>query len=112
MGKYIMAIMAQNQLTEKVEIVPLINEPAAGMAGSPAFGRRWFSREVLEIAADALRFVDIIEIILAATFSYALVQTQLPTEFELVRLKDTLVGALCAPLILHWCGLYQVNIIL
>ena len=59
-----MAIMAQNQLTEKVEIVPLINEPAAGMAGSPAFGRRWFSREVLEIAADALRFVDIIEIIL------------------------------------------------
>src|SRR5579859_1658020 len=107
-----MSITAHNQLSERMKIVPLMNDSADGLAAPANFGRRWFSREVLEITADALRFIDIVEIILAALISYALVETRLPAELGLMHLKDTLVGALCAPLVLHWCGLYQVRVLL
>ena len=102
-----MSLTAQNSLSDEIVIPAIANDAAAYYAAPPIFGRRWFSREILEVAAGALRFLDVIEFISASFLSFYVMNSHLPAEFEVAHLKYTLVGALLAPLVLHWCGLYQ-----
>jgi Undecaprenyl-phosphate glucose phosphotransferase len=102
-----MSLTAQSPLSDEIVIPAVANDTVPYYAVAPVFGRRWFSREILEVAAAALRFLDIIELISASFISFYLISSRLPATFDAAHLKYTLVGALLAPLVLHWCGLYQ-----
>lgn len=102
-----MSLTAQRPLTDEVVIPAVANDPIPYYETPPTFGRRWFSREMLEVVAGALRFLDVIEIISASFLSFYLLRSLLPSELEVAHLQYTLVGTLFAPLVLHWCGLYQ-----
>jgi Undecaprenyl-phosphate glucose phosphotransferase len=102
-----MSLTAQSPLSDKIVIPAVANDTAPYYEAAPVFGRRWFSREILEVAAGALRFLDVVELISASFVSFYLMSSRLPAAFDVAHLKYTLVGALLAPLVLHWCGLYQ-----
>jgi len=101
-----MSITAQSQLSDGIAIPAAANDTGPLYSSPPTFGQRWFSREILEIAAGALRFLDIIELIIASLISYALVQSD-PAAVEVAHSKYALVGTLLAPFVFHWCGLYH-----
>jgi len=102
-----MSITAQSPTTDEVVVPDVANDAQPYYSAPPSFERRWFSREIIEVGAGALRFIDIIEVILASFVSFFLFRPQLPVSLEVDHLKYTVVGALLLPFVMHWCGVYQ-----
>ena len=102
-----MSITAQSPLTDEIAVPVVANDAQPYYAAPPSFGRRWFSREIIEIASGALRFIDVIEVIAASFVAFFLFRPQLPVSLEVDHLKYALVGALLLPFVMHWCGVYQ-----
>jgi polysaccharide biosynthesis protein PslA len=103
-----MALAAHNQGIEQVTTILPTAKTAFNLPASHRLGGRWFSRELLEVISDSFRFIDVIGLILAGFATYFFVEDRLTDELALVHLQGMLVGALSAPFLLHFCGLYRV----
>ena len=102
-----MSVTARSPVTHDISL-PAVTDDVQPCYSAPAtFARRWFYREIIEVAVGALRFIDLIAIISASFLSFFLLRSQLPDSLALSHSKYALVGALLLPFVLQWCGLYQ-----
>ena len=101
-----MSLTAQSPVAEDIVIPPAANDMAPLYSTPPTFGRRWFSREILQVATVALRLLDIAALVLASYLASALMASAAVAVGGLPA-RYALIGTLLAPMVLQGCGAYR-----